>query len=203
MVGQRVVLVREACERSGLSHGFDELVHEVTSTLGGDTGLVECGPRQIYTGHLRLAPAGSEVTCPQCAGWRMQMARMRHDAEAYRTCQVDAFGEAAMKHVPKRALPAFDMEWSKLLDEKRGRLATTRAQLAVAHSFTFPDASTIVRFSKGFVVSRWNPRTRDNESLRVADGAWISDEHDADDAVFAFPDIDAAFAAHAVATRPA
>jgi len=83
-VGQRVVLTREACMRDGLGHAHDELVHEITSVLGDDCHLVQCGPRQISRSHLRLAPAGAEVTCSSCRGWREQMHRMRIDAEVYR-----------------------------------------------------------------------------------------------------------------------
>lgn len=86
-VGQRVMTVREACERHHLGHAHDEWIHEITSLLGGDSGLVECGPRQISVGHLQLAPAGSEVTCPQCRGWREFMAKMRADAAAHRAAQ--------------------------------------------------------------------------------------------------------------------
>jgi hypothetical protein len=86
-VGQRVVKVREACVRQGLAHAYDDKVHEITSLLGRDTHLVECGPQQVSMSQLRLAPAGAAVTCPSCAGWSDQMLRMRIDAEVYRGTQ--------------------------------------------------------------------------------------------------------------------
>lgn len=86
-VGQRVVTIREVEERWGLAHGHDDHVHEITSLLGGDTHLVECGPEQIGVGMLRLAPEGSEVTCPSCRGWSVQTQKMRVDAIVYRETQ--------------------------------------------------------------------------------------------------------------------
>jgi hypothetical protein len=87
-VGQRVVMVREVAERWGLGHGHDDHVHEITSLLGGDTHLVECGPRQIGMGMLRLAPDGSDVTCPSCLGWHEQRAKWTIDAQVYRETQL-------------------------------------------------------------------------------------------------------------------
>lgn len=93
-VGQRVVTVREVAKSWGLGHAHDELVHEITSLLGGDTHLVECGPQQIGVGMLRLAPPDSEVTCGACAGWRAQRERWRIDAEVFRAAQ---FEHAALR----------------------------------------------------------------------------------------------------------
>lgn len=53
-VGQRVVTVREVATRWGLAHAHDDHVHEITSLLGRDSHLVECGPRQIGVAMLRL-----------------------------------------------------------------------------------------------------------------------------------------------------
>jgi hypothetical protein len=86
-VGQRVVTVREVAERWGLVHGHDDLVHEITSLLGGDCHLVECGPEQIGVGMLRLAPAGSDVTCGACRGWHAENERRRIDALVFRETQ--------------------------------------------------------------------------------------------------------------------
>lgn len=86
-VGQRVVTVREVAESWGMAHAHDELVHEITSLLSGDTHLVECGARQIGVRMLRLAPPGAEVTCPSCRGWREQMARLSADSQAFRETQ--------------------------------------------------------------------------------------------------------------------
>lgn len=83
-VGQRVTLIRAACERDGLAHAYDDHVHEISSLLGRDTHLVECGPRQISVSHLRLAGADAAVTCPRCLGWQEQMQRTRIDVEVYR-----------------------------------------------------------------------------------------------------------------------
>lgn len=87
-VGQRVVTVAEVAAKWHMPHAHNEHVHEITSLLGGDTHLVECGPTQISVRMLRLAPEGAEVTCPNCRGWREQMARMRADAEVYRREQI-------------------------------------------------------------------------------------------------------------------
>lgn len=89
VVGQRVVTVREVAERWHLGHAHDDRVHEITSLLGGYSHLVECGPQQIGSSMLRLAPEGSEVTCPNCLDWRDQMARMKIDAEVFRRTQFD------------------------------------------------------------------------------------------------------------------
>lgn len=86
-VGQRVVTVRDVAEKWGLAHGHDDLVHEITSLLGGDCHLVECGPRQIGMAMLRLAPAGSDVTCPHCRGWHDQREKWAIDAKVYREAQ--------------------------------------------------------------------------------------------------------------------
>jgi hypothetical protein len=86
-VGQRVVTVREVAESWGLLHGHDGHVHEITSLLGGHSHLVECGPQQIGVGMLRLAPAGSDVTCPACRGWTVESDRRRHDAQVFRETQ--------------------------------------------------------------------------------------------------------------------
>jgi len=86
-VGQRVVTVLEVAERWGLGHGHDDLVHEITSLLGGDCHLVECGPEQIGVGMLRLAPAGSVVTCSACRGWHAENERRRIDAQVFRETQ--------------------------------------------------------------------------------------------------------------------
>lgn len=87
-VGQRVVTVAEVAAEWHMPHAHNEHVHEITSLLGGDTHLVECGPTQISVRMLRLAPEGAEVTCPNCRGWREQMARRRADAEVYRREQI-------------------------------------------------------------------------------------------------------------------
>jgi hypothetical protein len=86
-VGQRVVTVREVAESWGLGHGHDEHVHEITSLLGGDTHLVECGARQIGVSMLRLAPPGSDVTCPSCRGWNEQRTQWTIDARVMRETQ--------------------------------------------------------------------------------------------------------------------
>lgn len=87
-VGQRVVTDLAACTRHGLGHAHKDVVHEITSLLGRDSGLVECGSEQISSSHLRLAPAGAVVTCTSCRGWRQQMARMKADAEVCRSLQL-------------------------------------------------------------------------------------------------------------------
>lgn len=87
VVGQRVVVVREIAERWHLAHTCDGRVHEITSLLGGNTGLVECGPTQFGVAMLKLAPEGAEVTCQSCAGWHQQLERWRIDAAACRDAQ--------------------------------------------------------------------------------------------------------------------
>jgi hypothetical protein len=86
-VGQRVVTIREVAEQWGLLHGHDGHVHEITSLLGGHSHLVECGPQQIGVAMLRLAPAGSDVTCPACRGWTVESDRRRIDAQVFRETQ--------------------------------------------------------------------------------------------------------------------
>jgi hypothetical protein len=86
-VGQRVVTVRETAERWHMPHAHDSYVHEITSLLGGDTHLVECGPTQMGVALLAQAPAGSEVTCPSCKGWHAFREKSRIDAEVYRAEQ--------------------------------------------------------------------------------------------------------------------
>jgi hypothetical protein len=83
-VGQRVLTVRETAERWHMPHAHDGHVHEITSLLGGDTHLVECGPTQMGVALLAQAPAGSEVTCPSCRGWHAFREKSRIDAESYR-----------------------------------------------------------------------------------------------------------------------
>lgn len=87
-VGQRVVTVRDVAEEWGMPHAHDDDVHEITSLLGGDCHLVECGPKQIGVRMLRLAPVGAAVTCGQCLGWHAQRERWRIDAEVFRERQV-------------------------------------------------------------------------------------------------------------------
>jgi hypothetical protein len=90
VVGLRVVTIREVAVRWGLAHAHDEDVHEITSLLSGVVDLVECGPRQIGVGMLRVAPFGSEVTCSGCLGWHARLARWRLDAEVDRQAAVQA-----------------------------------------------------------------------------------------------------------------
>lgn len=106
VVGQRVVTVREVAERWRMPHAHDEYVHEITSLLGGDTHLVECGPRQMGLGMLRLAPEGSEVTCPQCIGWHAFREQSRIDAEAYRAEQFKRADERRAERVAVEILRA-------------------------------------------------------------------------------------------------
>lgn len=73
---------RERYERVGLAHAYDDRVHRISSLLGGYG--IECGPQQFGRQYLKRAPEGAEVTCPYCAGWPEQMAKMRVDAEVYR-----------------------------------------------------------------------------------------------------------------------
>jgi hypothetical protein len=120
-VGQRVVTVREVATKWGLAHAHDDLVHEITSLLGGHTHLVECGAKQVGVGMLKLAPAGADVTCRSCRGWREQMARMRADAEVYRAEQIGevhrfkADLEAALREVER--LRPFEREIVGARDE--------------------------------------------------------------------------------------
>lgn len=123
-VGQRVVTVRETAERWHMPHAHDGLVHEITSLLGGHSHLVECGPQQIGVKMLRLAPAGSEVTCPHCRGWRSQMAKMRADSDAY--LDNDAL-RAALREACEIADEALD-EWpsrdaAEITAEDKARIA--------------------------------------------------------------------------------
>lgn len=86
-VGQRVVTVQSVAERWHLAHAHDGYVHEITSLLGGDCHLVECGPTQFGVAMLALAPDGSPVTCRSCQGWHEQREKWRIDAEVHRTAQ--------------------------------------------------------------------------------------------------------------------
>lgn len=88
MVGQRVVKVQSVAEAWHMPHAYDDKVHEITSLLGGSCHLVECAAEQVGVAMLRLAPPGSEVTCPYCSGWREQEAKRRADAEVYRREQI-------------------------------------------------------------------------------------------------------------------
>lgn len=73
-----------------------------------------------------------------------------------------------------------------------GEVERLRERLGMAKNYETRDGVTIDRHGRGFVVGRWNPRTRDGEYLH-ADGQWRPDECEDDPAVF--PDVDAAFAA--------
>ena len=140
-VGQRVVIDRAAYTRAGLAHGWDDKVHEITSLLHCEYGLVDCGPSQINAGHLRVAPAGAEVSCESCAGWHVQMAKYRVDAEAYRSRQVDAFADAARKFVARSKWDEFDTEWTRMLhpDKPLATAATATTPADAGWCFA-PDA---------------------------------------------------------------
>lgn len=126
VVGMRVVIVSGVARQWGLPHAIDDHVHEITSLLGGDTHLVECGARQIGVRMLRVAPEGSDVTCPSCKGWRVQLAQIRIDSEVFRNTQ---FATRDLRDALSTMLELFSSSDDGLSDVQRAGVAAARAAL--------------------------------------------------------------------------
>jgi len=108
-MGQRVVLVREACERDGRT--WDDRVYTITWVhddvwpLPGETdGMLDVGPRQVWASMCRLAPRGRRgepelytpmLLCPHLAcGETWTPGRIVGDV-ACRSCGVEMTLETA------------------------------------------------------------------------------------------------------------